>query len=54
MSYIIDDHDLSKVVYNGTWTTGGSSNEYDGTVASSIIVGNSFTVTFKGKCVRFI
>jgi hypothetical protein len=46
---IIDDQDLSKVVYNGTWVKGGSVNEYAGTVASSTNVGDSFTVTFKGS-----
>lgn len=51
---IIDDQDLSKVVYNGTWVKGGSVNEYAGTVASSTKVGDSFTVTFKGKCVPFV
>lgn len=49
MTSIIDDQDLSKVVYNGTWVKGGSVNEYDETVASSTTVGDSFTVTFKGK-----
>lgn len=47
-TYYIDDQDLSKVVYNGSWVRGGTANEYDGTVASSTRVGDSFTVTFKG------
>lgn len=45
----IDDQDLSLVKYNGTWIRGGSPNEYDGTVASSTHVGDSFTVSFTGK-----
>jgi len=48
---IIDDQDLSKVVYNGTWVKGGSVYEYDNTVASSTTVGDSFTVTFKGTSI---
>lgn len=44
----IDDQDLPLVKYNGTWIRGGSSNEFDGTVASSTHVGDSFTVSFFG------
>lgn len=44
----IDDQDLSKVVYNGTWVEGGTPHEYNNTVSSSTNVGDSFTVTFQG------
>ena len=44
----IDDQDLSHVKYNGTWIRGGSPSEFDGTVASSTRVGDSFTVSFTG------
>ncbi|KAG6826767.1 hypothetical protein H0H92_014522 [Tricholoma furcatifolium] len=45
--YIIDDQD-ARVVYNGTWIKGGSSLEYNNTVASSTQVGAFFTVSFHG------
>ncbi|KAG6836727.1 hypothetical protein H0H93_004390 [Arthromyces matolae] len=47
-TYFIDDQDLSKVTYNGTWIRGGSSYEYNETVASSTEVGDFFTVSFRG------
>ncbi|KAF8960751.1 hypothetical protein BDZ97DRAFT_1921837 [Flammula alnicola] len=48
---IIDDQDLSRVKYTGTWARGGSSHEHDGTVASSTNVGDSFSVTFSGSSI---
>lgn len=45
----IDNQDSSKVTYTGDWTRGGTITEYDQTVASSINVGDYFTVTFKGE-----
>jgi len=45
---IIDDQDKSRVKYSGNWILGGGSLEYDETVASSTVVGDSFTVTFSG------
>ena len=46
---IIDDQDLSRVKYNGTWLRGGDSHEYDSTVSSSTHVNDSFTVSFTGE-----
>ncbi|KAF5367292.1 hypothetical protein D9615_010455 [Tricholomella constricta] len=48
MTTYIDDQDLSKVNYTGTWIRGGSNAEYKETVASSTVVGDYFTVTFRG------
>ena len=46
----IDDQDLSHVTYVGNWRRGGTPNKnYDGTVASSTTVNDSFTVAFKGN-----
>ena len=45
---IIDDQDLSRVKYSGAWIVGGIPREHDGTVASSTVVGDSFTVQFSG------
>ncbi|KAF9458430.1 hypothetical protein BDZ94DRAFT_1270720 [Collybia nuda] len=47
----IDDQDLSKVAYTGTWVKGGSPYEHEETVASSTNVGDYFIVTFKGTSV---
>ncbi|KAF8876563.1 hypothetical protein BD779DRAFT_159632 [Infundibulicybe gibba] len=47
----IDDQDLTKVTYNGTWAKGGTSHEYGGTVASSTHAGDSFAVSFKGTSI---
>jgi len=47
----IDDQDLSRVKYNGTWIRGGSPSEFDGTVASSTRVSDSFTVSFTGNLI---
>jgi hypothetical protein len=45
----IDDQNLSHVTYVGNWVYGGTINkEYEGTVASSTTVNDSFTVAFKG------
>jgi hypothetical protein len=43
----IDDRD-PKINYTGTWNLGGTANEYDGTVSSSIKVGDHFSVPFTG------
>ncbi|CAA7270493.1 unnamed protein product [Cyclocybe aegerita] len=52
MSHIlIDDQDLSRVTYNGTWIRGGSALEHESTVASSTVVGDSFTVDFNGTSI---
>ncbi|KAH9476317.1 hypothetical protein JR316_0011892 [Psilocybe cubensis] len=48
---IIDDQDLSHVHYNGTWIKGGSTIEHDETVASSTVVGDSFSVDFFGTSI---
>lgn len=48
MAIYIDDRDLSKVTYTGTWVVGGTSHEYAGTVSSSTNVGDYFTLSFKG------
>ena len=46
---IIDDQDLSRVKYSSnTWVRGGSPHEHHETVASSTVVGDSFTVNFSG------
>ncbi|KAF8876573.1 hypothetical protein BD779DRAFT_1560127 [Infundibulicybe gibba] len=47
----IDDQDLTKVTYNGTWAQGGSPGDYKETVASSTHVGDSFTIDFKGTSI---
>jgi hypothetical protein len=44
---IIDDRD-PKITYTGTWNLGGTANEHNGTVSSSIKVGNHFSVPFTG------
>jgi len=47
---IIDDRDASHVTYSGRgWTKGGTAHENAGTVSSSTVVGDAFTVTFTGK-----
>ena len=46
----IDDQDFTKVMYKGSWVRGGIAAEYDGTVSSSTVVGDSFTVSFQGEC----
>ncbi|RDB16586.1 hypothetical protein Hypma_002823 [Hypsizygus marmoreus] len=51
MATFIDDQDLSKVVYTGTWIKGGSPSEHAETVASSTNVGDYFTVTFRGTAI---
>ncbi|GLB40881.1 hypothetical protein LshimejAT787_0900960 [Lyophyllum shimeji] len=48
MTTYIDDQDFSKVNYTGTWIRGGSTKEYDETVASSTNVGDYLTVSFRG------
>lgn len=46
----IDDQDGSHVKYVGNWIRGGTpGKEYEGTVASSTRVNDSFTVAFKGN-----
>jgi hypothetical protein len=45
--FIIDDRD-PKITYTGTWNLGGTAHEYNGTVSSSIKVGNHFSVPFSG------
>ncbi|KAJ7040937.1 hypothetical protein C8F04DRAFT_185654 [Mycena alexandri] len=47
---LINDQD-SQVTYSGTWPVGGTSHEYDGTVTSSVNVGDSFTVSFSGTSI---
>ncbi|KAF7368508.1 Amidohydro-rel domain-containing protein [Mycena venus] len=44
---IIDDRDPT-ITYTGTWNLGGATNEHNGTVSSSINVGNHFSVPFTG------
>jgi hypothetical protein len=44
---LIDDRD-PKITYTGTWNLGGSPNEHNSTVSSSIKVGNHFSVPFTG------
>ncbi|KAF7324609.1 hypothetical protein MKEN_00502200 [Mycena kentingensis (nom. inval.)] len=43
----IDDRDGS-VAYTGAWDKGGTAREYQGTVSSSLKVGDSFVVSFSG------
>jgi hypothetical protein len=45
----IDDQDFTKVTYKGSWVRGGIAAEYDSTIASSTVVGDSFTVSFQGE-----
>ena len=45
----IDDQDFTKVTYKGSWVRGGIAAEYDSTVSSSTVVGDSFTVSFQGE-----
>ncbi|KAJ7265130.1 hypothetical protein C8J57DRAFT_1622198 [Mycena rebaudengoi] len=47
---LIDDRDL-KITYTGTWNLGGTPNEHNGTVSSSIKVGNHFSVPFSGTAI---
>ncbi|KAF7351878.1 Amidohydro-rel domain-containing protein [Mycena venus] len=47
---LIDDRD-PKITYTGTWNLGGTPNEYNGTVSSSIKVGNHFSVPFTGTAI---
>ncbi|KAJ6564050.1 hypothetical protein B0H19DRAFT_1374594 [Mycena capillaripes] len=47
---IIDDRD-PKITYTGTWNLGGTANEHNGTVSSSIKVGNHFSVPFTGTSI---
>ncbi|KAJ7899302.1 hypothetical protein B0H14DRAFT_3124257 [Mycena olivaceomarginata] len=46
----IDDRD-PKITYTGTWNLGGSPNEHNSTVSSSIKVGNHFSVPFTGTAI---
>jgi hypothetical protein len=43
----IDDRD-PKITYTGTWNRSGTPNEHNGTVSSSINVGDHFSVPFTG------
>ncbi|KAJ7628327.1 hypothetical protein FB45DRAFT_1003995 [Roridomyces roridus] len=47
---LIDDQD-SSVSYKGTWVVGGTAHEYKSTVASSVTVGDTFTVPFTGTSI---
>ncbi|KAJ6573436.1 hypothetical protein DFH09DRAFT_1362082 [Mycena vulgaris] len=47
---LIDDRD-PKITYTGTWNLGGSPNEHNSTVSSSIKVGNHFSVPFTGTAI---
>ncbi|KAJ7699220.1 hypothetical protein B0H17DRAFT_1328265 [Mycena rosella] len=49
-SSVIDDRDPT-VSYTGTWVVGGTSHEHDGTVSSSLNVGDSFSVPFTGTTI---
>ncbi|KAJ7619663.1 hypothetical protein FB45DRAFT_931364 [Roridomyces roridus] len=44
---LIDDQDPS-ITYTGTWVVGGTIHEHDGTVSSSVKVGDHFSVPFNG------
>ncbi|KAJ7176860.1 hypothetical protein C8R46DRAFT_1245963 [Mycena filopes] len=48
---LIDDQDLTKVAYTGTWVPGGSPSEHDATVSSSLNAGDSFAVSFTGTAI---
>ncbi|KAF8066567.1 hypothetical protein FPV67DRAFT_1449744 [Lyophyllum atratum] len=49
MTTYIDDQDFSKVNYTGTWIRGGSTQEYNETVArTTIAVFGTFDITSKG------
>ncbi|KAJ7835792.1 hypothetical protein B0H13DRAFT_2107795 [Mycena leptocephala] len=48
--FIIDDRD-PKITYTGTWNLGGTAHEHNGTVSSSIKVGNYFSVPFTGTSI---
>ncbi|KAJ7909456.1 hypothetical protein B0H13DRAFT_2272873 [Mycena leptocephala] len=48
--FIIDDRD-PKITYTGTWNLGGTAHEHNGTVSSSIKVGNHFSVPFSGTSI---
>ncbi|KDR79446.1 hypothetical protein GALMADRAFT_243530 [Galerina marginata CBS 339.88] len=48
---VIDDQDLTRVKYTGTWVRGGSAHEHDETVASTANVGDYLTVKFKGTSI---
>ena len=51
----IDNQNPSHVTYVGNWVHGGVLNkEYEGTVASSTTVNDSFTVVFKGGLATLI
>ena len=51
----IDNQNPSHVTYVGNWVYGGVLNkEYEGTVASSTTVNDSFTVVFKGGLATLI
>ncbi|EDR13038.1 uncharacterized protein LACBIDRAFT_322448 [Laccaria bicolor S238N-H82] len=47
----IDDQDPTRVTYKGSWTRGGTAAEYNNTVSSSTVVGDSFTVSFQGNSI---
>ena len=47
----IDDQDFTNVTYKGSWIRGGTFGEYNNTVSSSTVVGDSFTVSFQGESV---
>ncbi|KAJ6505253.1 hypothetical protein C8R45DRAFT_972159 [Mycena sanguinolenta] len=47
---LIDDQD-PKITYTGTWNLGGTPNEHNSTVSSSIKVGNHFSVPFTGTAI---
>ncbi|PPQ84148.1 hypothetical protein CVT24_002210 [Panaeolus cyanescens] len=47
----IDDQDLTRVKYTGRWIRGGGPSEHHGTVASSTIEGDYFTVSFYGSII---
>lgn len=44
----IDDQDHTRVKYHGSWIQGGGPSEHQGTVASSTVEGDYFTVSFYG------
>ncbi|KAJ7823825.1 hypothetical protein B0H14DRAFT_1308212 [Mycena olivaceomarginata] len=46
----IDDRD-PKITYAGTWNQSGTPNEHNGTVSSSINVGDHFSVPFTGTSI---
>ncbi|KAJ7788946.1 hypothetical protein B0H14DRAFT_2627722 [Mycena olivaceomarginata] len=51
--YFIDDHDL-RIKYSITWKKFGSESDFQHTSEGSTFAGDSFSLQFKGKCIRKI